>query len=179
MNQFRLLGHLFLRPQDEHTIAELAAGTGIPQQTLSREVARLARAGIVRNRRQGRAHLVAVNQSSIYYPELASLLLKALGPRQALAEALGDIRGVTDAYIFGSWARRYHGEVGAAPGDVDVVVIGDVDVDAVYDACRQISRRTGQEVNPVVLTAQEWESQNSGFLRQVRSGALVSLILNP
>ncbi|MGH9039942.1 MAG: MarR family transcriptional regulator [Acidimicrobiia bacterium] len=178
-NQLRLLGHLFLRPEAEHTIADLEAATGIPQQTLSREVARLAQAGIIRDRRQGRTHLVAANQASPYFPELAGLLLKALGPREALVEELAGLAGIREAYIFGSWARRYHGEAGTAPGDIDVVVVGETDVDAVYEACRRASRRTGQEVNPVVLTAPEWEAPQSGFLREVRAGSLVPVVPRP
>lgn len=178
-SQLRLLGHLFLRPDAEHTIADLEAATGIPQQTLSREVARLARAGIIRDRRQGRMHLVAANQASPYFPELAGLLLKALGPREALVKELGGIDGIQEAYIFGSWARRYQGEAGAAPGDVDVIVIGEPEVDAVYEACRRASRRTGQEVNPVVLTPQEWQARESGFLREVQAGSLVQVVPSP
>ncbi len=33
--------------------------------------------------------------------------------------------GVQEAFVFGSWAARYMGEPGAAPRDIDVVVIGD------------------------------------------------------
>lgn len=178
-NQLRLLGHLFLRPEVEHTIADLETATGIPQQTLSREVARLARAGIIRDRRQGRMHFVAANQAGLYFPELAGLLLKALGPRQALVEELADIDRVREAYIFGSWARRYQGEAGTPPGDVDVVVIGEPEVDAVYEACRRVARRTGQEVNPVVLSQREWEAMESGFLREVRAGSLVQVVPSP
>ena len=34
------------------------------------------------------------------------------------------IRGIGEAYLFGSWARRYVGERGAPPGNIDVVIIG-------------------------------------------------------
>jgi hypothetical protein len=56
-----------------------------------------------------------------------------------------------------------------------VVVIGQPDVDAVYDACGQASVILGQEVNPVVLTPAEWRSKRSGFVQELRKGALVEL----
>lgn len=172
----RLLGHLFLRPDVEHTIADLERATGIPQQTLSREMARLVQAGLVRDRRQGRMHLVAANQASPYFPELAGLLLKALGPKEVLADELAGVRGIQEAYIFGSWARRYDGVAGDPPRDVDLVVIGEPDVDQVYEACQRTARKVAQEVNPVVLTPKEWKQKRSGFLREVGAGSLVQVV---
>lgn len=175
----RLLGHLFLRPDVEHTIADLENSTGIPQQTLSREVARLVRAGLVRDHRQGRMHLVAADQASPFFPELAGLLLKVLGPKEVLADELASVAGIRQAYIFGSWARRYGGEAGEPPRDVDVVVIGEPDVDEVYAACQRTARTIGQEVNPVVLTPNEWKQKRSGFLRELDRGSLVEVVSRP
>jgi predicted nucleotidyltransferase len=174
-NQMRLLGQLFLHADREQTIADLETATGIPQQTLSREVNRLVAAGLLEGRRVGRLHFVKPNHASPYYPELSSLLLKALGPLDVLSEGLGRVAGIEDAYLFGSWARRYEGEAGPPPGDIDVVVIGDPDVDEIYDACSDASSVLGQEVNPVILTSEEWRSNRSGFVRQIRRGPLVAL----
>ena len=175
--QMALLGQLFLHPDREQTLAELVEATGIPQQTVSREVARLLRAGLLVGRRVGRLHFVRPNEASQYFSELSGLLLKALGPRSLLAQRLSQIESVDAAYLFGSWARRYEGELGLPPGDIDVVVIGTPDVDAVYEVAGEVSRLVGQEVNPVVLTPAEWRSGRSGFVKEVRNGALVAVAL--
>jgi DNA-binding transcriptional ArsR family regulator len=174
-NQLRLLGQLFLHPDQEQTIAELEAATAIPQQTVSREVQRLVRVGLLEDRRQGRMHFVRPNPANPYFPELSGLLLKALGPRSVLSERLEPLEGIDEAYLFGSWARRYEGEPGPPPGDIDVVIVGEPDVDKVYEACRQAGSILGQEVNPVMLTQQEWRGRRSGFVREIRSGPLVAV----
>lgn len=174
-SQMRLLGQLFLHPDREQTMTELEQATGIPQQTISREVKRLLRSGLLADRRVGRVRFLRPDRSSPYYPELAGLLLKALGPRSVLAERLAQLDGVTEAYLFGSWARRYEGEPGPPPGDIDLVVIGEPDVDEVYEACREAGRALGQEVNPVIMTPGEWRSRRSGFVREVRAGPLVEV----
>jgi predicted nucleotidyltransferase len=138
-------------------------------------VARLLKAGVLAGRRVGRLHFVQPNGASPYFPELSGLLLKVFGPRSILADMLCSLDGVEEAYLFGSWARRYEGEPGAPPGNIDVVVIGQPDVDAVYDACRQAGGILGQEVNPVVLTPAEWRSTRSGFVRELHEGALAAL----
>jgi DNA-binding transcriptional ArsR family regulator len=173
--QLRLLGQLFLHADREQTIAELEAATMIPQQTVSREIDRLVRAGLLDDRRQGRMHFVRPNPANPYFPELSGLLLKALGPRTVLAEQLEGLDGVDEAYLFGSWARRYQGEPGAAPNDIDVVIIGQPDVDKVYEACREAGAILSQDVNPVILTHQEWQGRRSGFVRQIRTGPLVAI----
>jgi predicted nucleotidyltransferase len=174
-NQLRLLGQLFLHADKEQTIAELEAATRIPQQTVSREVDRLVQAGLLDDRRQGRMHFVKPNPANPYFPELSGLLLKALGPRTVMAEQLEGLDGVDEAYLFGSWARRYQGEQGAAPNDIDIVIIGQADVDKVYEACRQASAILSQDVNPVILTQKEWKDRRSGFIRQIRTGPLVAI----
>ncbi len=168
-----LLAQLFLHPDREQTIAELVETTGIAQQTLSREVERLIQAGLLSGRRVGRMHLVKANVSNRYFPELSGLLLKALGPLPVLAEHLAKLEGIDEAYLFGSWARRYRGEPGPPPGDIDVVVVGEPDVDELYEACRAAGAILGQEVNPVILAPAEWRERRSGFVREVKSGPLV------
>ncbi|MFA5787438.1 MAG: MarR family transcriptional regulator [Actinomycetota bacterium] len=174
-HQLRLLGHLYVHAPRSLSIADLERETRISQSTLSREVERLSRSGLVKYQRTGRTKLVQANEASPYFPELRALLLKASGPASLLRDLLARVPGVEEAYIFGSWARRYEGEVGPAPADVDVLVVGEPDVDAVDSACRRAERRLNLEVNPVVLSRSEWQSKASGFVKQVRKGPLVPL----
>jgi DNA-binding transcriptional ArsR family regulator len=175
-NQLRLLGYLFVHADDAVSIAELERRTGIPQQTISREVDRLAEAGLLAARSSGRMRLVAANMESPYFAELQALLLKAAGPAVVLSEALAEVRGIREAHIFGSWARRYRGEPGPSPADVDVVIVGGADLEAVEAVCVEVGGRLGLEVNAIVLSDEEWERRASGFLRQLREGPLVQLV---
>jgi len=175
-NQLKLLGSLFVLAGAEFSIAELERRTGVSQQTISREVGRLGDAGLLSARRSGRMTLVQANQGSPYFPELRRLLLKAAGPSVVLAERLTEVAGVTEAHLFGSWARRYEGELGPPPADVDVLIVGDADPDRVEAVCVEVGRGLGLEVNPVVLSEAEWRDPTSGFVRQLRHGPLVELI---
>jgi len=174
-NQLRLLGYLFAHADAAISIAELERRTGIPQQTISREVDRLAEAGLLAVRSSGRMRLVAANVGSPYFAELQALLLKVVGPAVFLSEALAEVRGIREAHVFGSWARRYRGEVGPSPADVDVVVVGDPDPETVDTVCMDVGRRLGLEVNAIVLSEREWDARGSGFLRQLREGPLVQV----
>ena len=58
----------------------------------------------------------------------------AFGPARVISAELDDIAGINEAYVSGSWAARYSGEAGAAPNDVDILVVGDPDRNDVYEA---------------------------------------------
>jgi hypothetical protein len=57
-------------------------------------------------------------------------------PLPVLTDAVRSVPGVQRAYIYGSWAARYSGEIGPVPVDVDVLVIGTADLDDLEEAAR-------------------------------------------
>ena len=91
---------------------------------MQREVAILEEADLVRSTPFATAKVVRPNKESPYWTEVSGLALKSLGPAMLVADVLADEPGVSDAYIFGSWAARYSGEPGPDPGDVDVFIHG-------------------------------------------------------
>lgn len=175
-NQLELLTHILLHPDQKHSIAAIGRETGIPQPTISREVDRLTKAGLIEAETLGRMKLVRANKGSPYFQELYSLLLKSSGPAVVLRDRLRKLKGLRDAYIFGSWARRYAGEVGDAPADIDLLLIGNPSPTQVDDLSNKLERKLGTEVNPVILSPREWESATTGFVRQVKKQPLVPLV---
>ena len=159
--------------EDAATISALASRIGAAPSTVKREVDQLEAAGIVFTYRDGRNRVVLANTMSPFYPELRALFLKAFGPVAVVREEFGALDGVEALYVFGSWARRHGGETGPLPRDLDLLVLGDAEPEAVYTAARAASRRLGLEVNPTISTADEWESSASPFLVAVREGPIV------
>jgi predicted nucleotidyltransferase len=92
-----------------------------------------------------------------------------------LAEELARIDGIESAFLYGSFAARMLGDAGPAPHDIDVMVLGEPDVDAVYEACARIETAVHRPVNPTILTPEEFAAP-SGFLDNVRSGPAVAVI---
>lgn len=87
------------------------------------------------------------------------------------------MRGVDRALIYGSWARRYHGVPGPLPQDVDLMVIGTGDVAEIRAEVDIASRRLGRDVDVSVLTPEEWDASESGFVTHLESEPLVELSL--
>jgi predicted nucleotidyltransferase len=97
-----------------------------------------------------------------------------------LTDLLSGVAGVEQAYIYGSWAARYLGEPGQVPRDVDVLVVGAVDEDKLYDVAREAESRLGREVNIGAMSPQYWEAPDpaDSFMRHVRERPLVRLELS-
>jgi len=174
--QFRIVGELFSVQGVERTIGELVTATGSSQATVSREVARLAEAGILERRASGNRTLVRANDQAVIAPELRSMVRKLYGPVARLRERLAGLQGVERAFVFGSFARRWSGEAGPLPRDVDVMVIGDVDPDVIWSLAADLSRELGIEVNPVLRTLEEWRDDPTGFAASVKDDVQIDLV---
>jgi len=108
---------------------------------------------------------------------LTELLDRTTGPAGAVAEAFASVEDVESVWIFGSWAARRHGIAGAAPHDIDVVVIGTPGALAVSRAALAAEKRIRVPVNPVIVERDDWDVPEPGsFLAHVKSGPLVGVI---
>lgn len=160
--QAELLALLLGNPDLELTVTDLAGRLDMAYASAHREVERAESAGIVASRRIGRARLVRADTSSPYFHGLSEVLVRAFGVVPLLAEALGPIDGIDEAYVFGSWAARASGEEGMRPvGDIDVLVLGTPDRDGLYASAHDAEERLGR---PVQITVRDagWLSQGDG-----------------
>lgn len=174
--QAAILAVLFLDPAVELSLSQLAAETGLSIASVHDEVERLEQAGLVLSRRIGRNRMVSANLDSPIADEIGSLIRKLFGVEPVLKAELQGIPGIEEAFIFGSWAARRTGLAGPVPADIDVMVIGDVNLDEVYHACRVAEEVAHLPVNPTIYTQAEWDSDSSGFVAAVRSGPVIRLV---
>ncbi|MBU3703695.1 MAG: ArsR family transcriptional regulator [Ilumatobacteraceae bacterium] len=160
--QAELLALILGDPSVEHTLTDLAEKTGTPYASVHREIERAESAGITISRLVGRTRLVRANEASPYFVGLADVLVKAFGAPWVLANALADIAGIDHAYIYGSWAARASGEASQRPvGDIDVLVLGKPDRDALYAAASNAEQRLGRSIQ-ITIRASDWLTTGSG-----------------
>ena len=138
-------------------------------------MARLIDAGILVERQVGRTRLIRGNPDSPLAAPLREILAVVSGPVVLLAEEFERIDGIESAFLYGSFAARLRGVEGPAPHDIDVMVVGTPDVDAVYEACTRVEAAVHRPVNPTILSAEEFTAE-SGFLDTVRSSSIVPVM---
>ena len=159
---FRLL---FGPGAGELHVREIARRAGLNDATVRQELKRLTDLRLLTCRRDGNRAFYRANAEHPLYAEIRGLVLKTSGLADALREALAspDIRA---AFIFGSLAEGTE-----KPGsDVDLMVIGDLTLRRVAKLLSGVQSRLGREINPHVLTPQEFAKR-----RRVRDHFLTAL----
>ena len=165
--QGELLARVLLSP-GQLSVSDLARELDAPVPTVAREVSRLEGAGLVVTTRVGRTRLVSGNEVNPVMAPLHELVMIAFGPKQVITDEFEAVDGVEELVIFGSWAARYQGESGPPPGDVDVLVVGKPDRDAVYEAAQRAQARLGREVNTVLVSPARWKEAAEPFLQEIQ-----------
>jgi predicted nucleotidyltransferase len=172
----RVLGMLLLHPEESLHGREIARRAGLPAGTLTRELKRLAEAGLLNCERRGNQLLYSANRQSPIFEELAGILRKTSGLTDVVAEALKSLMDhIEVAMIFGSVARGAE----TRGSDVDVLIIGAVDYGSVVDALYPAQQRLTRDINPKVFTPREWESklkEKDPFVLEVLSSKRIFLI---
>jgi hypothetical protein len=174
-----LLALLYLHPNRDYSLTEAAALIGASVKTVHTEASRLIAAGFIRDSRRGNVRLLrAVTDTPVSRP-LTDVLAVTYGPLPVLNDLLADVDGITQAFIYGSWAARYLGEPGSVPGDVDVLVVGTADPDDLDEIERAAQSRLGRPVDIRRIRPAAWTSPDPAdpFLASVRERPLVELHL--
>ena len=178
--QGEVLASLLVDPDHEWTISDLSRSLSMPLTSAQSEIARLETGGLVRSRKVGRARLVRPETDNPIIGPLTQLILLTFGPRPVVTEEFADL-GADRVLIFGSWAARLDGEPGAAPGDIDVLVVGGtVDREALYAAAERAEKRLNRPVNPVLRSTAAWADPKADpLLDEVLRGPVVDVTTPP
>jgi predicted nucleotidyltransferase len=175
--QGELLALLYLHPDREFSLTEAARRCRTSVKTIHHEANRLVEAGYVAERRLGNVRLLRAGDPGPAGRPLTELLATTYGPLPILERELSRIRGVREAYLFGSWAARHEGAPGPVPHDVDVLVEGTADADDLHQVAQRAEAVLLREVNILRIRPAVWDDPSPAdpFVVTVRSGPLVGL----
>jgi predicted nucleotidyltransferase len=174
--QGRILAELLIDPARELSSADLARRVGVSSATVSREIDRAELASIVTTRRVGNLRVVRADTDNPLHAPLRQIIAATYGAPAVIAEEFSGLDGIDQLYLFGSWAARYDGEAGPAPRDIDVLVIGRVDREQVYEAAERAERRLTLGVQVTFRTPRQWADEKDPFIVQVKSRPLIRVL---
>ncbi len=173
----RVLGLLLLRPDEALHGREIARRTGLPAGTITRELGKLAQAGLLKREKRGNQQIYSADTSAPIFSELASILRKTSGLADVLAQALTPAANQLQvAFVFGSVAQGR--ETGGS--DIDVMLIGDLGFRQAVELLHPTQSVLGRDVNPKVFTADEFIAKvpTEPFLADVLAKPKLFLIGN-
>lgn len=172
----KALTWLLSHPGERFFVRQLAAALSEDSTNLSRELIRLEGMGIVTSVREGQQRYFQPDPHCPIYPELRGLVAKTSGVSDLLREALRPLSSqIQAAFVFGSVAAGKE----TAASDVDVLVVGSVQLRDLVEAFSSVQDRLGREVNPTIYPAQEFREKiirGHHFLTGVLQGPKIFLI---
>lgn len=171
-----VLGLLLLHPGESYHVREIARMTARPANTLYRELAMLAEAGLLLRRAQGNQVHYQANPDSPIYEELRGILKKTTGIADVLRKALARLADrVKLAFVYGSIASGKEG----ARSDVDLMIVGELKFEEAIHALAPAEKTLRREINPHVYGLREFRAKLAGkepFLLRVLDGPKILLI---
>jgi len=171
----KILGWLFTHPDESFFVRQMALILKEDPTNVSREMARLEELGILRSKRNGNLKHFKTNQECPFFEELKGLVLKTSGVAGRIRSSLERLAGIEFAFIYGSYAK---GEEKAG-SDVDLLIIGDVDMDRLDSNLGKLEKMLGREINYVLYSKEEFKSKRKakdGFLMDILSGKKIMMI---
>jgi len=172
-----ILAEVFADPARELTIAEVARRTQLLPAVAHRELSRLVAGGVLVDRREGNNRLVKVNPDHPLYGPMSQIIAMTYGPEPVLRGLLQVTPGVEEAFIYGSWAARRAGEPGPPARDIDVLVVGDLNLDDLLQTQQTAREQLGIDVSIHRVTAGAWANPDgNSFLATVVSRPLIRII---
>lgn len=163
----RVLGLLLLHPDRRYHLREIARLTGTVPGTLTRELTKLADAGLLVKTKVGNQLQYAADRQCPIYEELTSILRKTSGLVDVLAEALLPLANRIDlAFVFGSMAS---GKANSN-SDIDLMVVGEASFSEVITCLYPAQTALGREINAKVYGRAEWKKlvvSQSSFIEDI------------
>lgn len=151
--QQRVLAWLFGQPERSFYATELIGLAGAGSGAVQRELARLARSGLLTTHAVGNQKHYQANPGAPIYAELCGIVQKTVGLAEPLRDALAPLaERIQAAFVYGSIAKRED----TAMSDIDLMLISDdLAYSDLYGALEPVSQKLGRTVNPTIVTRQE------------------------
>ena len=162
-----LLGWFFAHSGEPYSVRQLASILGDDPSNLSKELSKLEDLGILISSRERNLKRFQVNQDCAFGPELKGLMQKTTGIMGRLRSVLQAAKGIGFAFVYGSFAKGTEN----AESDIDLLIVGDIDLDKLDRIFIGLEKAFGRTVNYVLYTKREYETkkaEGNAFLQEVR-----------
>ena len=175
--QQRVLGLLFGQPARSFYATELIGLAGAGSGAVQRELARLARSGLVTVRPVGNQRHYQANPDSPIFTELCGIAQKTVGLAEPLRDAMQLFEAkISAAFVYGSVAKRQD----TAASDIDLMVVSKtLSYGDMFTALEVAATRLGRSVNPTILsrkTLAKRVKDDNAFVKRVLSQPKIWLI---
>lgn len=168
----KLLTLFFTNPKSSFYIREICRKTNEQTNSVSAELRKMEKAGILKSERRANNLFYRVNMFCPIYAELKGIIIKTEGIGNELRNAIANLK-VKFAFIYGSYAKGEERE----GSDIDLMIIGTIKPEQVASVLRDLERQIGREINYSIYPEKEFlKSREKGFIADLLKGKKIMLI---
>jgi predicted nucleotidyltransferase len=161
----KILSRFFADEGRKFYINEMARLVNTTQGTCRRELNKLVDVGVLTTKKEGNLLYYQVNKQTPLYREFSAIIQKTIGIEAKLKSSLQGFKGISYAFIFGSYAKREF----KPESDIDVVIIGMIGEDSLIKVFKDVERAIGREINYHIYTEKEFKNKLStdSFIKNI------------
>ena len=169
-----VLGYFMLHEGTELYVHEMARRLTLNQGNLDRKLKELEKEGILKSEIRGKERYYSLNASFPLLKEYKKIILKTVGLEHTLREALQRVKGLKQAYLFGSYAKD---QMDAA-SDIDLLAVGNHNTLELQKEIFDVQKSIGREINVVSLGSAEYEKKRKvdPFIKSVLQGKKIQIL---
>jgi DNA-binding transcriptional ArsR family regulator len=149
--RINILMRLFLNSDQQAYLRELANEFTVSPSQVSGELQQLSDAGLLKSNKSGRQINYRANTEHPLFPELHSMVKKALGMDQILESILERLGNLKLAFLIDDYAQ------GKDSGLIDLVLVGDIDRKNLEDLVNKTEKYIDRKIRTLVLNKKEYE----------------------
>ncbi|MDH5525493.1 MAG: winged helix-turn-helix domain-containing protein [Desulfobulbaceae bacterium] len=148
--RIKILMRLFLNPAYQAHLRGLADELALTPSHVRDELRQLSNAGLLKSSKNGRQVDYRANCDHPLFPELQSMVKKALGMDHILESIVIRLGKVRLALLLDDYAE------GKDTGLVDLVLVGEINQDNLADLTRKAERYIERKIRTLVLSEEEY-----------------------
>jgi len=150
----RILMRLFLNPDQNAYLRELAKEFEVSPSQIKEELDNLSEVGLLSSEKSGRQINYSANTGHSLFPELHSMVRKAMGMDRILDSIIRRLGNLEQAFVIDDYAE------GKDSGLIDLVLVGDINWASLEDLVRKTESYIQRKIRTLVFTHEEFK-QNS------------------
>jgi len=170
-----LLVLYFTNPNKKYYLRELERILNFSVGNIRRELIKLKSAGLFLSENKGNLVYYYLNQSYPLFEELKSIIFKTFGAPKILQNILEKFNGISQAFIYGSFAKGEERE----DSDIDLLIIGKVDEDKLIEDMGKLERKLQREINYAIYGKEDFNNKKKDgnpFILDIFKGKKIFLI---
>lgn len=151
----KLLVYFFTNPQASLYLREISLLLNEDAGNLSKELAKLVKAGIFVANARGNQKYFIINKGYPLYKEFKSIIFKTIGVEGSLKELIKQAERIDAAFIYGSFAQSKEN----ATSDIDLFIIGNPDEDKLMQKIEELEKKLRREINYNIYSRKEFKER--------------------